>query len=141
MLIEPPNSRITKEDAAAAIRLEAVLVGVNNDGVGFADPGKRLGCVPAEIRREFEVAAVRRVHMHSEAVTGRGSTAPRAVVPRVTTTVPALPVRSFCSSTSTSMRPEESAATLSKGSLSTLLMREWVRAIRTGVPASIVPAS
>src|SRR3954447_27076927 len=37
VFVEAPDIRIAKENAAAAVRLQAVLVGIDDDGVDFTD--------------------------------------------------------------------------------------------------------
>ncbi len=69
MLVEAPHRRVAKEDAAAAVGLQAVLVGIDHDGVGPIDnrvgPARRL---VERLGNQPEIAAVGRVHMHAEVV-------------------------------------------------------------------------
>ena len=94
MLVEAPHGRIAKEHTPAAVGLQAVLVRIDDDGIGQAD-----GCVSPPrgliqgIRNQREVTAVGRIHMDPEAIPllerqnlSSGSTAPIAVVPNVATT-------------------------------------------------------
>ena len=58
VFVEAADSRVAKEDAAAAVGLEAVLMGVDDDGVGVGngiEGGRGFG---GEIAGEGEVASV-----------------------------------------------------------------------------------
>ncbi len=70
VLVKAAHLRIAKENAAAAIGLETMLVGVDHDGISCSDAGKGAGGVRAEIRRQFEIATVSRVYVHAEVVYG-----------------------------------------------------------------------
>jgi len=65
--IQCADDRIPEQHAAAAIRLEAVLMRIDHDGIRFA---RRIECSArfgAEIFREREVAAIGRVGMNAKA--------------------------------------------------------------------------
>ena len=69
VLVEATDRRIPKEDAAASIGLQAVLVRIDDDGVGFADCSKRAtGRLIQCFRDKAEITAVSRIDMDTEAV-------------------------------------------------------------------------
>ena len=68
MLVEAANSGVTEQDAAAAVGLQAMFVGVDDDGVHVREGvigGTRCN---GQIFCKREVAAVGRVHMDTEAI-------------------------------------------------------------------------
>src|SRR5580658_6339175 len=53
VLVKTTDLRIAEENAAAAIWLQAVFMGVDDDGVSFGDASKGSSGVCVEIRRQF----------------------------------------------------------------------------------------
>jgi len=70
VFIKAAYGGITKEDAAAAVRLEAVLVGVDDDGVSVEDGIEGGATGRVEVGDEGKVTAVRGVDVDAEFVTG-----------------------------------------------------------------------
>src|SRR4029077_20690710 len=66
VLVQAADARIAKKHTAAAIRLQAMLVGINDDGVYFRDGGERGLRVLCQIPRQREVAAVSGIGMNAE---------------------------------------------------------------------------
>src|SRR5580704_16728147 len=68
VFVEAADSRIAEENAAAAVRLETVLVRVDDDGVNDVETREGAVGVGAEIFRQIEIAAVSRVNVNPEAI-------------------------------------------------------------------------
>src|SRR5579863_6817205 len=68
VFVVAPDAGIAEEDAAAAVGLEAVLVGVDDEGVGVGDGVEGGACGGREIAGEGEVASVSRVDVDAEGV-------------------------------------------------------------------------
>src|SRR5207245_4257485 len=66
--VEAPNRWVAKQHAPAPIRLQPVLVGIDDGGGRFADALERRVGVGFEVVRQQEVAAVRGVGVNPEVV-------------------------------------------------------------------------
>ena len=69
MFVETTNTGIAEEHASAAVGLQAVLVRIDDDGVGLVDHG--VGAARGFIERvgnELEIAAIRCVYVKAETV-------------------------------------------------------------------------
>src|SRR5262249_4688317 len=66
--IEPANTRVTKQTEAGAVRLKAVLRGVDDNGVGFANLGKCAFRPRAEVFCQNKIPAICRVRVNAESV-------------------------------------------------------------------------
>ena len=70
MFVQRPHTRIAKQHAPAPVRLQAVLVGINDNRVGLADLVVCGAGFLRQISGEGEVAAVGRIDVQAEAVLG-----------------------------------------------------------------------
>src|SRR6266568_255073 len=69
MLVKAPNGGIAKQDTSASVRLQAVFVGVNNNGIGLAHGGiSSSGWLVQRFGNQPEVASVSPVDVNAEAV-------------------------------------------------------------------------
>src|SRR5690242_16728319 len=68
MLIEAPHAGIAKQDASAPVRLQAVFVRINYDGIGFPNTGKCALSFCAEIFCQDKITAVGSVRMNPESI-------------------------------------------------------------------------
>src|SRR5271154_309018 len=66
MFIEAAYGGIAKKDAATAIRLQPMLVRVDQNGVGLRHAGKGTRGLVAECRDELEISAVGRIDVNPE---------------------------------------------------------------------------
>jgi len=65
--VQPAYGRVPEQYAAAAVGLQAVLVGVHDNRVDVGQPVERGARVFAEVSREREVAAISRIGMDANA--------------------------------------------------------------------------
>ena len=75
MFIKAAYSRITKKDAAAAIRLQPMLVRINHDGVGLGHAVKGARCLLAKGGDELEISAVGGIEVNAEWISARAARA------------------------------------------------------------------
>ncbi len=68
MFVEAPDGGVAEEDGATAVGLEAVLVGIDDDGVGMWDGVEGGAGLGGEIGGEGEVASVGCIDVDAELV-------------------------------------------------------------------------
>src|SRR4051812_24692721 len=68
MFVQTADAGIAKKNAAAAVGLQAVLVRIDDDGIGFGNFCEGLRGVRCEISRECEVAAVGGIDVDAKAM-------------------------------------------------------------------------
>src|ERR1700743_67485 len=66
MLVEAAYRRVAKKNAAASIRLQTVLVRVNDDRVRFVNPGIRPGGIACQVRDQLEIPTVSSIDVDAE---------------------------------------------------------------------------
>src|ERR1700677_3924638 len=68
MFIKAAYGRIAKKDAAAAIRLQPMLVRIHHDGVGLGHAVKGARCLLAKCGDELEISAVGSIEVNAESI-------------------------------------------------------------------------
>ena len=68
MLVDAAHARVAKQHATAAVGLQAVLVGIDDDGVSLVDAGESGAGIGVQVVHQPEVAAVGRIHVDAEIV-------------------------------------------------------------------------
>ncbi len=68
MFVESADGGVAKENASAAVGLEAMFVRIDDDGVGVREGVEGGASFGGEVRGECEVATVGRVDMDAEFV-------------------------------------------------------------------------
>ena len=66
--VESPDRRVPEQHTATAVRLQPVLVRINDHGIGVSDPGKRPPRLGAQVARQGEISPIGGVDMNSKLV-------------------------------------------------------------------------
>jgi len=68
VLVQPPDCRIAKQHATATVGLQAMLVGVNHDGIGVLNLAEVSARFFREVSRQSEIAAISGIGVDPETV-------------------------------------------------------------------------
>ena len=133
MFVQRPDTGIAKQHAPAPVRLQAMLVGINNNRVGLADLVVCGAGFLRQISGEGKVAAVRRIDVQAEAVLGaqtknlrQGIDGARSGGSQRGHDAADVSLCQPFRQSLVSIRPRGSQGNSTNGNPSTLLMRWWV---------------
>src|ERR1700681_430946 len=68
VFVPPTDSGVLEQNAAASVRLQTVLMGINGDGVSFPDGGESLLSVRFQIFQQGKVSAVGGIGVNAKIV-------------------------------------------------------------------------